>query len=604
MYMRMRVVRMVFYRSAQLKDQRIRQLSTATELPCNRFTSVLDLKYCCARLKQQYRHMCRSFYVRFHVIPYGTRTNGDRTTTTSVYEPNTTHMLDQDEIDRQQQLLATHRRTLAHYLHQLAKLGELHTPPGVIHGIEEARDSIRQIKQTLRAQGVTVDDYADDESRNPQPRPTGAELQSPLRPLRVFLCHSSGDKPEAYRLYQRLRADGFEPWLDKEDLLPGQDWRKEIPKAVRAADVVLVCLSRGSIAKNGYVQQEIEFALDAAENQPAGAIYLIPLKLKPCTVPDRLSRWQWVDLFEGGGYERLTRALRSRASALRLATPEPLPLSEPALRLPQSTVSRLSLFPLTAHSRRIVLAAIGLIGVVLVTLVAVSQFNMRASGTIVNNPTSGAIRQQSAAPTASIAIAIPATNIPATARPTAQPTTAATSTATEQATVVQVIAPTDVAHTPTDLPQTNTALPTPKLNTATPKPTARPTAKVPTSTPVPPTPTEQPKAVPYRLDVAEISRDEMIRLVGDGIYCEGAFLAVECNIYVDAPRDLIVFKIQSNSGASSEFHTSNSVVRIYPPAPYRLYAKSPATREVLPTVGNHEPLIEDGKFYRLTIRLE
>jgi hypothetical protein len=61
--------------------------------------------------------------------------------------------------------------------------------------------------------------------------------------LIIFLCHASEDKIEVQRLYQRLHADGFVPWLDTENLLPGQDWDYEIKKAVRAADAVVVCLS-------------------------------------------------------------------------------------------------------------------------------------------------------------------------------------------------------------------------------------------------------------------------------------------------------------------------------------------------------------------------
>ena len=137
--------------------------------------------------------------------------------------------------------------------------------------------------------------------------------------LRVFLCHSSGDKPAVRELYQRLCAEGIDAWLDEEKLLPGQDWQREIPKAVRASDVVIVCLSRGSITKAGYVQREIKFALDVADEQPEGAIFLIPAKLEECEVPDRLSRWQWVNLYEAKGYERLMRALRTRAEALGIS---------------------------------------------------------------------------------------------------------------------------------------------------------------------------------------------------------------------------------------------------------------------------------------------
>lgn len=139
---------------------------------------------------------------------------------------------------------------------------------------------------------------------------------TPSRALRVFLCHSSGDKQAVRELHRRLRGEGVDPWLDEENLLPGQDWHQEITKAVRNSDVVIVCLSCGSINKSGYVQKEIKFALDVADEQPEGAIYIIPLKLDECDVPDRLSRWHWVNFFEEQGYERLLKSLRLRANSL------------------------------------------------------------------------------------------------------------------------------------------------------------------------------------------------------------------------------------------------------------------------------------------------
>jgi formylglycine-generating enzyme required for sulfatase activity len=135
------------------------------------------------------------------------------------------------------------------------------------------------------------------------------EIQEIASPLRIFLCHSSGDKPAVRNLYQRLSSDGFKPWLDEEDLLPGQKWKVEIPKAVKTSDVVIVCLSHKAINKSGYVQKEIKFALDKAEEQPEGTISLIPLKLEECDVPERLQELHWVNLFEERGYERLMGSL-------------------------------------------------------------------------------------------------------------------------------------------------------------------------------------------------------------------------------------------------------------------------------------------------------
>jgi hypothetical protein len=67
---------------------------------------------------------------------------------------------------------------------------------------------------------------------------------------RVFLCHSSGDKEHVRDLYRRLQRDGFTPWLDEEDILPGQGWEREIRRAIRASRCVLVCLSKSSVTKS------------------------------------------------------------------------------------------------------------------------------------------------------------------------------------------------------------------------------------------------------------------------------------------------------------------------------------------------------------------
>lgn len=131
--------------------------------------------------------------------------------------------------------------------------------------------------------------------------------------LKVFLCHASGDKPQVRALYKRLVAEGVDAWLDQEKLLPGQDWRVEIPRVVQEADVVVICLSNKSITKEGYIQKEIKFALDSADEKPDGTIFLIPARIEDCPVPEKLSRWHWVDLFEEDGYVKLLRSLKLRA---------------------------------------------------------------------------------------------------------------------------------------------------------------------------------------------------------------------------------------------------------------------------------------------------
>jgi hypothetical protein len=79
--------------------------------------------------------------------------------------------------------------------------------------------------------------------------------------LQVFICHSSGAKERVRSLYSRLKADGFVPWLDEEDILPAQHWDSEIRQAVRTSGIVAVCLSKSSVMKEGYVQKETSLLL-------------------------------------------------------------------------------------------------------------------------------------------------------------------------------------------------------------------------------------------------------------------------------------------------------------------------------------------------------
>ena len=163
------------------------------------------------------------------------------------------------------------------------------------------------------------------------------------RPLKIFLCHTSVDKPKVRELYRYLRRRGIQPWLDEENLIGGQDWQVEIPKALSTSDAIIVCLTKNAVDKEGYVQKEIKFALDKALEMPEGRIYLIPVRFEECEVPFSLSRYQWVDLFEQNGFPRLMKSLRTRASQLeRAAVQVPKP-DESSPNLASESVSNISL---------------------------------------------------------------------------------------------------------------------------------------------------------------------------------------------------------------------------------------------------------------------
>lgn len=142
------------------------------------------------------------------------------------------------------------------------------------------------------------------------------------RPLNVFLSHSSNDKSVVRELYQQLNAKPWlNPWLDEENLYPGQDWNLEIEKSIKNTDVIIVCLSESSITKEGYFQKEIKAALYYSEYKPEGTIFIIPTRLEDCNPPTRFHKWQYMDYFGDNrdrALERLLISLEQRAVSLNL----------------------------------------------------------------------------------------------------------------------------------------------------------------------------------------------------------------------------------------------------------------------------------------------
>jgi hypothetical protein len=130
-----------------------------------------------------------------------------------------------------------------------------------------------------------------------------------------FLIHAHSDKESVHELYKRMANDGIKAWLDSESLQPGQDWQREIRKAILKSDTVIVCLSREFNKQQGYRYEELKIALEKANVLPDNEIFIIPVRLENCDMPDSLRHLHRVDLFEAGGYKKLICALRERVES-------------------------------------------------------------------------------------------------------------------------------------------------------------------------------------------------------------------------------------------------------------------------------------------------
>lgn len=132
---------------------------------------------------------------------------------------------------------------------------------------------------------------------------------------RVFIAYATEDYAVVEKLYRALRSRGYSPWLDRKNLLAGQNWPRRIEDAIAGADYFLACFSSNSVSKRGGFQAEVRYALDCARRLPVDDVFIVPVRLDRCRVPARIQReTQYVDLYPDfdAGVARVIESIETR----------------------------------------------------------------------------------------------------------------------------------------------------------------------------------------------------------------------------------------------------------------------------------------------------
>lgn len=120
---------------------------------------------------------------------------------------------------------------------------------------------------------------------------------------RIFISYSSKNELDASRLYKTLKAMGFQVWMAKYFLIPGQLWDISVQDAMNASDVMLVVMTRAAVA-SVEVRKEWNYFL---ENEKP----IIPLlfeNLNKTERPYRLGGIQYLD-FHSQAFEKAMKNL-------------------------------------------------------------------------------------------------------------------------------------------------------------------------------------------------------------------------------------------------------------------------------------------------------
>ena len=117
---------------------------------------------------------------------------------------------------------------------------------------------------------------------------------------KIFISCARDDSSRAKELYEKLQRNGYEPWLDILNLMPGSNWQQTIRREIESSDFFIVCLSSSLNTTKGYFYKELRYALDVYSSKKKDSIFLIPVRFddNDINIPEQLSMFQWVNLFE------------------------------------------------------------------------------------------------------------------------------------------------------------------------------------------------------------------------------------------------------------------------------------------------------------------
>ncbi|CAB3808299.1 hypothetical protein LMG28614_06767 [Paraburkholderia ultramafica] len=138
--------------------------------------------------------------------------------------------------------------------------------------------------------------------------------------MKVFLSYAKEDGAIVKEFHDHLKAMGLDPWMDQERLLPGQPWEREIDRALKEANVVILFMSPRSVKKRSFVTREANTAIANLRYKKADDIYVIPVLIEQCEVPEEISeRAQYIEISEPGAKNKIVASIMRAAEQQEIA---------------------------------------------------------------------------------------------------------------------------------------------------------------------------------------------------------------------------------------------------------------------------------------------
>jgi hypothetical protein len=125
---------------------------------------------------------------------------------------------------------------------------------------------------------------------------------------KVFLVYAKKDVEYAKTVADLLRASGFKPWIDIEDILPGQIWKLEIARALSQSSSVVVIFSENTM-NSSLSKIEIEELLANRSARGTREVPIIPIRVDQAPLPKELEDIQSIDFDDNDWPRKLIKGL-------------------------------------------------------------------------------------------------------------------------------------------------------------------------------------------------------------------------------------------------------------------------------------------------------
>lgn len=128
---------------------------------------------------------------------------------------------------------------------------------------------------------------------------------------RIFVIYSHKDIDFAINFVENLKSAGFDPWFDRDEILPGQKIESAIAEGIAQSTVAVLLVSKNLNSESKYINDEIELALSMMRTKGEAYSPIIPVVLDDATVPPPLDGVHGIRLLSDADFEKLKEGLRS-----------------------------------------------------------------------------------------------------------------------------------------------------------------------------------------------------------------------------------------------------------------------------------------------------